>query len=95
MDNIAWILVAIGAVVGIVLAILVLRAPRLRLEPAPDTDYRTFFLVGVIMLVLGIGLGIALLTVLEASWVIAMPLTSIGVVFIAIGAGNRDKWSHR
>jgi hypothetical protein len=93
MDGSAWIIAAVGAAVGIVLAVVLLRRAKID-EPKPDVaDYRSFFVIGLVMLGLGIGLGALLLVVLEVSWVIALPLVTVGLVFLAIGAGNRDKWS--
>jgi len=93
MDGSAWIIVAVGAAVGIGLAVVLLRRAGID-EPKPDdADYRNFFVIGLVLLGLGIGLGALLLVVLDASWVVALPLITVGLVFLAIGAGNRDKWS--
>jgi hypothetical protein len=96
MDTTAWVIVAVGvAVVMVLVYVRRARGTGPRETEADETDYRTLFIMGLVMLAIGIGLTIALLTALDASWVIGMPLVSVGLVFLTIGAGNRDKWSHR
>jgi hypothetical protein len=95
MDAWAWLIVAVGATVGIALTVFILRGADVRGAGSDDTDYRSYFVLGLVMLLLGIGLGIVLLTIVDASWVIAVPLVTVGLVFLSIGAGNRDRWSPR
>lgn len=95
MDAWAWLIVAVGATVGIALTVFILRGADVRRARPNDTDDRSYLVLGLVMLLLGIGLGIVLLTLTEAIWVIAVPLVTVGLVFLTIDAGNRDRWSPR
>ena len=84
-----WILISILIVtvaVGIVVA-LIARRKKLRGEYR-ETNYRTFFAIGLVLLPMGIALMIASL-LLDWSFVVAMPLLSVGATYLAIG------WTHR
>ena len=85
--NVPWIMIAllVGAlvVVGLVILSIVLDKKRQQ-ETTPD--YRTFFIIGVTWLPMGIALGIA------TDNPGFMGLGAMGLVFMVIGLANRDKW---
>ena len=82
--NIPWILVSI--VVGIaalaILAVLVLRRKGWNRE----VDYRSYFNMGIVWLPLGI-IFYAIFKNLIGAWFFI-----IGLVYLAIGLKNKDKW---
>jgi hypothetical protein len=58
---------------------------------ARQPNHRAFFFVGLVML----GAGAAELLIFlrsDISYVVALPLLLIGLVFAVIGLANRDKW---
>ena len=77
MGNIPWIAITIGLlIVGLLVGLIVFYRNR---KEGVEPDYRTFFMMGVIFLPLGI-----------ASDNYAFFIMSM--VFIAIGLVNRSKW---
>ncbi len=82
-----WILI-ITIALGIFVAVIA-RRKKLRGEYR-ETNYRTFFAIGIVLLPLGIALMIASL-LLDWSFVVAMPLLSIGATYLAIGWVHREK----
>lgn len=58
------------------------------------TDYRMYFVVGIWCLVGGAVL-LLVLTVIDWSWSIAMPILIVGIVFTSIGWGERARWPRR
>ncbi len=82
-----WILI-ITVALGIVVAVIA-RRKKLRGD-YQETNYRTFFAIGIVLLPLGTALMIASL-LLDWSFVVAMPLLSIGATYLAIGWVHREK----
>jgi hypothetical protein len=83
--------VMIGVLVGIAvvgIAIFLLLWQRKKETKPKDVDYYTFYAVGLIFLPLGAAFSI---TVSPAF----MGLAGLGVVYIAIGLQNKDKWKTR
>ncbi|MDM8000739.1 MAG: hypothetical protein QUS33_12330, partial [Dehalococcoidia bacterium] len=58
---------------------------------ASQPNHRAFFLMGVVMLTVGTAEMLIFLRT-EVSYVVALPLIAIGMVFIVVGLANRDKW---
>jgi hypothetical protein len=50
-----------------------------------------FFFIGGAMSIVGIAEILVLLQT-DISFVVALPLLAIGLVFLAVGLANRDKW---
>ena len=77
MDTIPWLAISIGL---LLLGLLVVGVMVYRYRDEPiEPDYRTFFILGVIWLPLGLG------TDNPAFWI-------IGLAFMAIGLANHAKW---
>ena len=55
------------------------------------TNYRTFFIMGIFMVMIGVVLNIVSL-LLNYEYTLGFPFIIIGVVYIAIGLNNRDTW---
>jgi predicted membrane channel-forming protein YqfA (hemolysin III family) len=60
-------------------------------DGAQQPNHRAFFFMGVVMLVAGTAELLIFLRS-EVSYVVALPLLMIGLVFVVIGLVNRDKW---
>ncbi len=90
-----WIIIAIVAVL-IVSGILVawMAWKRKKEGKQEETNYRTFFIMGMFMIPIGI-IGITASFFTDISFFLGFPFFSIGVVYIAIGLGNRGKWTKR
>jgi hypothetical protein len=88
--NIPWIIVglAIGmvfVVIGIVLVFVLAKKRQQGIEP----DYRTLYIMGIIWAPIGLVLWITL----DNPGMIG--LSVMGMVFLALGIANRDKWQER
>lgn len=59
-----------------------------------QTDWRTFFYVGVFMLVAS-AVSMVLGAVAGWSWEASMPLVTIGIIYVALGWNHRATWRHR
>lgn len=75
-DKIPWILAGVLALVVLLGAVFWY---AYRGKKRPETNYKTLFFVGLCWLAIGVPLG-------------NMALGGIGIVFIAMGLANRDKW---
>jgi len=64
---------------------------RKRAATPAQPNYRVFFIIGAVMLVVGIAEMFAIMQA-GVSFVVALPLMLIGLVFLVIGLANRDKW---
>jgi UDP-N-acetylmuramyl pentapeptide phosphotransferase/UDP-N-acetylglucosamine-1-phosphate transferase len=58
---------------------------------AQQPNHRAFFLMGVVMLIAGTAEVLIFLRT-DVSYMVALPLLVIGLVFVVIGLVNRDKW---
>ena len=61
---------------------------------AQQPNYRAFFFMGMVMLIAGTAELLVFLRS-DVSFVVALPLLVIGLVFVVIGLANRDKWQGR
>jgi hypothetical protein len=61
---------------------------------AEQPNHRMFFFMGAVMLAAGTGELLIFLRS-DVSFVVALPLMIIGLVFLVIGLANRDKWRNR
>ncbi len=89
-----WLRIS-AAVLGIIIAVgiiaMLMTYRRRRQATAQQPNYRVFFIIGTVMLVVGIAETFIILQS-DMSFVIALPLILIGLVFLVIGLANRDKW---
>ena len=60
-------------------------------ETAAQPNHRALFIMGVVMLVAGTAELLIFLRS-DVSYVVALPLLVIGLVFVVIGLANRNKW---
>ena len=82
-------LVAILVVLGIILVAVVWKR---RKEGKPEEpDYRAFFKMGITWLSVGVVIMVISL-LLDIPFVVGLPLSIMGVVYLIIGLSNRDKW---
>lgn len=54
-------------------------------------NHRAFFFMGVVMLTVGTAEMLIFLRT-DVSYIVALPLVAIGMVFVVVGLANRDKW---
>jgi len=82
--------VAIAVVIGLIVAAVAYK----RRNTPKETDYRTFFFIGLSWMVISIvfgAIGHFLLEGIDAVF-LESPLFIIGLVFFIIGISNKDKW---
>ena len=83
-------------VVSIIIAIaaVVVLWKRKKTAQTAEANYRVFFMMGVILMPAGLSwMVVSLLTELSIS--IGFPFFIIGVVYLGIGLGNRDRWNNK
>ena len=83
------LLLLIGIVVTLLL-VAVLRK-RKREGKAGETDYKAFFIMGVVFLPTGFAMMIVYFLA-DLPFEIGLPLFALGLVYLLIGLANRDKW---
>jgi hypothetical protein len=84
-----YAIIAISAVTIILigLAVLILIVKRQKLEEKKPVDYRSFFILGICWM----PLGIVFWLVMDLAF--GIPLFVMGGAFLTIGLVNRDKWT--
>ncbi len=85
---IALIILAIAVVTGILAALMVRKRKK---EGKPQTDYRTFFILGTTWVPFSIIL-IIVSFILQIPFYIGFPLFALGLIYLIIGLKYRDKW---
>jgi uncharacterized membrane protein YfcA len=85
---IAAILVVV-VVVGILVAFVAWR--RRKEGKLAEPDYRAFFVMGIVLVPVGI-VFMFIFLLSDIPFAIGMPLLAMGLVYLAIGLANRDKW---
>jgi len=92
-----WFVIS-GVILAIVLSLVILVTVMLlkkRKEgESEQPDYRVFFIMGAVMLPLGIA-EMLLFLQWDRPFVIPLPLVVIGLVFLAIGLANRGRWQRK
>ena len=63
-------------------------------DRARQPNHRALFFMGVVMVVAGTA-EVLMFLGSDISYVVALPLLVIGLVFVVIGLANRDKWQGR
>lgn len=92
-----WIILSIGlGALGLVLGIVVyfLARNRIREGKQEEPNYRTYFMMGLIWFPLGLASMIVYI-LLDITFVPALPLFSLGLIFLYMGWANRDKWTKK
>jgi len=86
MSTIAYIMIGILVITLLVLiATIFIVKKRKKEESNKESDYRAFFIMGISFLPLGI---IFTVTISPAF----IGFIGMGIIYIAIGLANRDKW---
>ena len=80
-----------GVAVGLLLIVVLVWRKRRNQGKATEPNYYTFFKMGVVWLPLGVICTIVF-HFMDISFVIGIPITAMGAVYLAIGLTNRDKW---
>lgn len=96
MNDFPWVIV--GIIVGLVLVvILVVLAFKRRKEGKPqNVDYRTFFILGITFLPLGVLCEIAFfISDTHVFLVLGLAFIAMGISYVSIGLANRDKWKSK
>jgi Na+-transporting NADH:ubiquinone oxidoreductase subunit NqrD len=86
------LLLLVGIVAGLIVAFVVWQ--RRQRAGADQTDYRELFLAGVGCL-LGGGVMLLVLAVVDASLVMASPLVIVGITYTSLGWSKRARWQRR
>ena len=81
---------------GIAVTILVLAILRKgkRERKAEETDYKTFFIMGIAFLPTGFAM-MMVYFLAETPFEIGLPLFALGLICLIVGLVNRDKWKKR
>ena len=87
--SIMSLLLLTGIVITLLL-VVVLRKMKQK-GKAGETDYRAFFIMGVVFLPTGFAM-MVVYVVAELPFEIGLPLFALGLIYIIIGLVNRDKW---
>ena len=82
---IASILVLVGVVA------LVLIWKRRREGKPSEPNYRAFFMMGTVWFPVGLA-SMVIFFLLDVTFVVGLPLFAMGIIYLAIGWANRDKW---
>lgn len=88
-DTLPWIIFAIlGLIVVLGIAVVFVARKKKKHEP----DYYAFYVMGIIWTLFGV-VSLALNTILQLDFTFTnTPLLSMGVIFLALGIANKDKW---
>ena len=81
---VSLVLVVLALLVGVFLVYVKLK--KRKAGEVMETNYQAFFTMGISFL----GLGIVLTVVINPGF---MGFTALGIIYMAIGLANRDKWT--
>ena len=90
-DTIPWILIGVAAL--LVLGVVAVALAYKRKGQKQKTDYYTFFWMGLIWTIFGAAMSI--FNFLMGEYPTLFFFLPMGVVFLALGLANRDKWKDR
>ena len=95
MGSTPWIaigLLGILVIVGILVTWLTWN--RKRKGITEETNYRTFFIMGIVMVPAGL-VGMIISFIRDYSFVTMLPFFIIGIVYLALGWSKRETWKKR
>jgi amino acid transporter len=81
MNSIPVIAITVGVILVLLLGVMLF--VRIKYKQPFQPDYRAFFLLGLIWIMIGI------INLIQDG---SAALGALGVILLAIGLGNRDKW---
>jgi uncharacterized membrane protein len=85
------VMAVLGTLIALGIVVAFMSRTRNKETTASQPNYRVFFFIGGAMSIVGIAEILVLLQT-DISFVVALPLLAIGLVFLAVGLANRDKW---
>ena len=85
----AMILLVVLATVGVVMVLVVWK--RRNTEKIKETNFRNFYVMGIIFIPAGIGTMIVY-SRMGLPFFIGVPLISMGLTYLIVGLKNKDKW---
>ena len=86
--------VFLAVILSLVILVTVMLWKRNKEGRSAQPDYRVFFIMGAVMLPLGIA-EMLLFAQWNRPFVIPLPLVVIGLMFLVIGLVNRGKWQKK
>ncbi|MDH5449017.1 MAG: hypothetical protein OEY24_03455 [Candidatus Bathyarchaeota archaeon] len=88
-----WLLVSVMGILvalGLLVALVVWRKRKAGMVQEPN--YRAFFIMGIAFIPVGFIWMTIAFTINAALFPTGLPLLSLGIIYLSIGLGNRDKW---
>jgi len=80
-------------ILGILVTLFLVLVLRKRKQPgkAGGTDYKAFFIMGVVFLPTGLTMMLVYFFT-EIPFEVGLPLFALGLIYLVLGLVNRDKW---
>ncbi len=95
MDGLVFALLALIVAIVAAAALIVMFFKRRDLPESQTVDFRAYFVVGVVLLLMGVGMAVLLVTTMDGWWIPTIPLFVLGAVYVFLGWSNREKWLQR
>jgi multisubunit Na+/H+ antiporter MnhB subunit len=86
--------VILAIVLGLVILVTVVLLKKRKEGSSEQPDYRMFFIIGAVMLPLGVA-EMLLFLLWHRPVAIPLPLVVFGLMFLAIGLANRGRWQKK
>jgi len=94
LDSIIWILLGVVSISVLIVAVLAViwavKMKRSNTQKSKEVDYQVFFILGISFLPVGIIFTVLSFTS-DFSGALGTPFLAMGVIYIAIALGNRNK----
>jgi len=82
-------ILAILATIGVVIVLIAWK--KRNPEKVSETNFRVFFIIGIILIPVGVGSMVAFQR-MGAPFFIGIPLFTMGITYLIMGLANKDKW---